>query len=69
MFDCFVDSKFPKGGVQQSDKPSRATLISHIIHVSYAPPDEARNPSWNMNYLLDDVTLESLPDEFRKVCI
>ena len=61
MFDYFVE--------QNPTKESEEPPSLHIIHVAHGYVDDTDKPEHNFNYLLDDVTMETLPEELRKVCL
>ncbi|KAI0951598.1 hypothetical protein AcW1_008602 [Taiwanofungus camphoratus] len=42
------------------------TIVCHIVHIAAAPPDASDRPLWNMAPVLDNVTWETLPAEFRR---
>ena len=48
-----------------SSNPSH--ILRNIIHVAAYPPDNARNPVWNVDPDLDHLSWNNLPQELRKV--
>jgi hypothetical protein len=40
---------------------------SFIIHIATSAPDNSLHPEWNESELMDDVSWESLPIEFKNV--
>ncbi len=59
MFDTLLASlSIPEG--------SRGA-ISHIIHATASPLDSAVNPVWNGASAFDEVTWDTMPEEFTKV--
>jgi hypothetical protein len=52
---------------QDLELTSQAKLSKYIVHLAHSPPDVAINPLWNKIPELDDVTWETLSEEFAKV--
>lgn len=47
--------------------PNRPRVISHVIHFAAGAPDASVNPMWNKDPRFDDLTWQTLPEEFKKV--
>ncbi|KAI0346315.1 hypothetical protein BDW22DRAFT_742100 [Trametopsis cervina] len=47
-------------------KPDSVPFRSYVIHLAAGLPDSAERPMWNVSSVLDGVTWDTLPSEFRK---
>jgi hypothetical protein len=47
--------------------PNTKICGSFILHIAASAPDNSLRPEWNDSELMDDMTWESLPVEFKKV--
>ena len=47
--------------------PNTKIVASYILHIAANPPDNSKRPLWNDSVIMDDVSWNLLPHEFKNV--